>query len=205
MLTRRLFLTCIALLAVSSRVAPSAFAQTADSGAGAFIQKLGNEAIASFSDKSTPKEQMLARFRGLLNEGFDVPYIGRWVLGRYWNQATPQQQNEYLQLFEKMIIDTYANRFLEYSGETFRIVGVRPEGETDSIVTTQIVRPNGPPVNVDWRVRKRGGGFKIIDVAVEGVSMGVTQRQEFASVIQQNGGKIEGLIQALRQKTARAG
>ncbi|WP_247887142.1 ABC transporter substrate-binding protein [Azospirillum sp. SYSU D00513] len=205
MLTRRLFMTCAALLAVSSRVASPAFAQTAGQGAGAFIERLGNQAIATFANKSTPKDQAQARFRELLNEGFDVPYIGRWVLGRYWNQATPQQQEEYLTLFERMVVDTYANRFVEYSGETFKVVNTRSAGEADSMVTTQIVRPSGPPINVDWRVRQRGDSYKIIDVMVEGVSMGVTQRQEFASVIEQNGGRIDGLIRALRQRTARAG
>ncbi len=205
MLTRRLFLVCAALLAVSSWVARPASAQTADPGAVSFIQTLGNEAVATFSDKSLSRDQAVQRFRTLLYRGFDVPYIGRWVLGRYWNQATPQQHDEYQKLFERLIVKTYADRFVEYSGETFRITGSRPEGETDSMVTTQIVRPNGPPVNVDWRVRKRDGQYKIIDVMVEGVSMGVTQRQEFASVIQQNGNRVDGLIQALRNKVGQAG
>ncbi|AWK86632.1 MlaC/ttg2D family ABC transporter substrate-binding protein [Azospirillum thermophilum] len=204
MLTRRLFVACAALLAVSSWAGRSVLAQ-ADAGAGAFIQSLGNEAIATFSDKSVPRDQSVQKFRTLLYRGFDVPYIGRFVLGRFWNQATPQQQDEYQKLFEKMIVATYADRFVEYSGETFKITGSRPEGDTDAVVTTQIVRPNGPPVNVDWRVRKRDAGFKIIDVIVEGVSMSVTQRSEFASVISSSGGQIEGLLRAMRQKTGTAG
>ncbi|KAA0688795.1 MlaC/ttg2D family ABC transporter substrate-binding protein [Azospirillum brasilense] len=205
MLTRRLFLVCAALLAVSSWAARPAAAQSADPGATAFIQSLGNEAVATFSNKSLSREQAVQRFRGLLYQGFDVAYIGRWVLGRYWNSATPQQHDEYQKLFERLIVNTYADRFVEYSGETFRISGSRVEGEADTMVSTQIVRPNGPPVNVDWRVRKRDTAYKIIDVVVEGVSMGVTQRQEFASVIGQNGGRVEGLLQALRQKVGSAG
>ena len=205
MLTRRLFLVCAALLAVSSWAVRPANAQSADPGAVAFIQNLGNEAVSTFSNKSVPREQAVQRFRGLLYQGFDVPYIGRWVLGRYWNSASPQQQAEYQKLFEQLIVKTYADRFVEYSGETFKIIGNQPAGETDSSVTTQIVRPNGPPVNVDWRVRKRDNHYKIIDVMVEGVSMGITQRQEFASVIESNGGKVEGLIQALRRKVGQMG
>ena len=205
MLTRRHLLTSAALLAFGSWALHPAFAQSADQGASAFIQKLGTEAINSFANKNKPKPEALARFKELLNAGFDVPYIGRWVLGRYWNQASPQQQQEYQQLFEQLIVKTYAERFVEYSGETFKITGSRAEGDTDTMVTTQVVRPNGPPVAVDWRVRKRDGGHKIIDVVVEGVSMGVTQRQEFSSVIQSNGGRIDGLIQALRQKTSQPG
>ncbi|AWU93273.1 ABC transporter substrate-binding protein [Azospirillum ramasamyi] len=210
MLTRRKFVASAALLAVSGwaghlLISPAA-AQSADRGAAEFIQKLGNEAIATFSDKSLSRDQAIQRFRKLLYAGFDVPYIGRWVLGRYWNSATEAQRAEYQKLFEQLIVNTYAERFVEYSGETFKIIGTSPAGESDTMVTTQIVRPNGPPVNVSWRVRKVGSDFKIIDVVVENVSMGVTQRQEFASVIEQNGGRVEGLIQALRQKVgARAG
>lgn len=205
MLKRRQFLVCAALLAVSSWAVRPAAAQPADPGASAFIQKLGDETVATFSNKSLSRDQAVQRFRTLLYQGFDVPYIGRWVLGRYWNSATPQQQAEYQKLFEQLIVKTYADRFVEYSGETFRIAGTKPAGESDALVTTQILRPSAPPVNVEWRVRQRDGTYKIIDVMVEGVSMGITQRQEFASVIAQNGGQIQGLIQALRQKVGQTG
>lgn len=199
MLIRRQFLA-FALLAAGVWTSGPASAQSGETEAGTLIQNLGTEAIRTFSDKSLSREQALQRFQALLHKGFDVPYIGRWVLGRFWNQATERQQADYQRLFERLIITTYAGRFLEYSGETFKVTGVRAEKDSDSMVATQIVRSNGPPLNVEWRVRRRDGQHKIIDVVVEGVSMGVTQRQEFASVIQQNGGKVDGLIQALRQK-----
>ena len=200
MLIRRHFLASAALIAAGVRTSGPALAQSGPPEAGVFVQSLGEEAVRTFSDRSLPRDQALRRFQSLLHKGFDVPYIGRWVLGRFWNQATEQQQAEYQRLFEQLIIKTYAGRFVEYSGETFRVAAVRTEGESDSMVATQIVRLNGPPINLEWRVRRRGDQHKIIDVVVEGVSMGVTQRQEFASVIQQNGGKVDGLIQALRQK-----
>lgn len=202
---RRAIMKAVAAVAVAAAfplVAGPVLAQ--DAGAGAFIQNLGNRAIKTFSDKANaPKAK--EKFHALLVEGFDVPYIARWVLGRYWNVANDAQRQEYLGLFERMIVDAYAGRFAEYSGETFKIIGTRPEGDADSSVTTQIVRPSGPPVNVDWRVRKTGGAYKIIDVSVEGVSMGVTQRSEFASVIQTNGGQFDGLLKALRAKVSTAG
>ena len=205
MLIRRQFLASVALIAAGVWTSGPALAQSGAPEAGVFVQSLGEEAVRTFSDRSLPREQALRRFQSLLHKGFDVPYIGRWVLGRYWNSASPQQQAEYQKLFEQLIVKTYADRFVEYSGETFKIIGNQPAGETDSSVTTQIVRPNGPPVNVDWRVRKRDNHYKIIDVMVEGVSMGITQRQEFASVIESNGGKVEGLIQALRRKVGQTG
>ena len=78
-----------------------------------------------------------------------------------------------------------------------------PDG---SVVSSEIVRPNGaPPAKVDWLLTQHDGAYKISDVIVEGVSMAVTQRSEFASVIQRHGGQVQGLITALRQKTEAAG
>lgn len=198
MTTRRSLLCATAAVVMAFPLVVSA-AQADETGARAFIQQLGNETVATFSDKSLSRPQAVEKFTVLLHKGFDVPYIGRWVLGRYWNQATPEEQSEYQKLFEGLIVETYANRFADYKGETFRILGSRPEGDEDTMVQTQIVRPNGPPVMVEWRVRSRSGQYHIIDVAVEGVSMGITQRSEFASVIQSSGG-VAGLIQALKKR-----
>src|SRR5262249_26267570 len=128
-------------------------------------------------------------------------YIARFVLGRYWNLATPEQQRDYQRLFADMIVKVYSGRFSMYSGETLKVTGSRQESGSDSIVSSQILRPSGPPVSVDWRVRDRNGDYKIIDVAVEGVSMGVTQRDEFSSVIQRGGGTVDALIKELRRRT----
>lgn len=65
-------------------------------------------------------------------------------------------------------------------------------------------RPQGEPIQVEWRLRREAGGWKIIDVVVEGISMAVTHRSEFSSVIGRHGGRIGGLLDVLRDKTALA-
>ena len=213
MITRRFFIACAALLAFAGTVAlPTAGRADARSEAAAkFIQDLGARAIDVPVKPDLGRQESMQRFRVLLNEGFDVPYISRFVLGRTWNTATPAQQQEYGSLFERLIVQVYADRFAQYSGknldvnETLKITGNRPEGETDSIVSSQIIPPDAPPVAVDWRIRPRGDALKVIDVAVEGVSMSVTQRSEFSSVIQRGGGNIEALLQSLRQRVGEAG
>jgi phospholipid transport system substrate-binding protein len=209
---RRFLVTCAALLAIAGTVAfPSPGRADARSDAAAkFIQDLGARAIDVLVKPQLARDESMRRFRVLLNEGFDVPYIGRFVLGQNWRSATPQQQQEYTALFERLIVQVYADRFAQYSGknldvnETLKITSHRPEGDTDSIVSSQIIRPDAPPVAVDWRVRPRGDALKVIDVAVEGVSMSVTQRSEFSSVIQRGGGQIESLLQTLRQRVGSA-
>lgn len=210
MITRRIFTVATTLLAFAGWAAVPAPAQAdpRSEAAARFVQDLGARAVEILVTPDLRRQETEDRFRALLNEGFDVSYIGRFVLGRYWRSATPEQRQEYLTLFERLIVKVYADRFSEYSGqgldsrETLRILGHRPEGEHDAIVQSQIVRPDGPPVAVEWRVRERNGQNRIIDVAVEGVSMSVTQRNEFASVIQRGGGSMDALLNALRQRTA---
>ncbi len=210
---RRFILACAALLAFAGTATlPSAGRADARSDAAAkFVQDLGARAIDVLVKPQLAREESMRRFRVLLNEGFDVPYISRFVLAQYWRAATPQQQQEYGTLFERLIVQVYADRFAQYSGknldvnETLKITDSRPEGDTDSIVSSQIIRPDAPPVAVDWRIRNRDGKQKVIDVAVEGVSMSVTQRSEFSSVIQRGGGQIEALLQTLRQRVGSAG
>ena len=168
----------------------------------AFVNTLGTEAIAVLGPQVAPA-QRLARFRQLFHNDFDVPGIGQFVLGRYWRAATPQEQQEFLGLFQEYIVRAYSVRLGQYGGEPFRVTGARPNGD-ETVVASEILRPNGSRIGVDWYLVDGGGHFKITDVYVGGVSMKVTQRDEFASVIQRNGGQVSALIAQLRQKLAAA-
>src|SRR4051812_25911837 len=164
----------------------------------AFISRLGTEAIQVLGPNVSPA-QRLARFRVLFQDDFDVPGIGKFVLGRYWAIATPQEQQEFLGLFQEYIVRSYSTRLTEYGGEPFRVTGARPNG-AETVVSSEIIRANGSRIAVDWYLIEQGLAHKITDVYVGGVSMKVTQRDEFASVIQRNGGRVGALIALLRQK-----
>jgi phospholipid transport system substrate-binding protein len=199
-MVRRWFVigACVLLaLVISARPAAAADPATV-------ITDLGNQALQVLG-KNVGSDQRVARFRRLFTEDFDVPGIARFVLGRYWNIATEPQQQEFVRLFTNYIALAYSNRLAEYSGETLRVTGTRPAPD-GSVVSSEIIRPNGaPPARVDWLLTQHDSAYRISDVVVEGVSMAVTQRSEFASVIQRNGGQVQGLITALRQKTEAAG
>ena len=170
----------------------------------AMISNLGSRALEVLG-KGANQSQRVERFRELLRQDFDVPGIARFVLGRYWNTASEEQRTEYVKVFEDYIAMAYATRLGEYTGETFKVTGSRPDAD-GAIVSSQIVRPSGAaPVKVDWRLTGRDGKYKISDVSVDGISMAVTQRSEFASVIQHNGGQVQGLITMLRQRTSGGG
>jgi phospholipid transport system substrate-binding protein len=190
---------CILALA---QVLPPLLAAAADPAA--VITSLGNEALKVLGKNVDPNLRV-ARFRELFRRDFDVPGIARFVLGRYWRLATPAQQQEYVTLFTDYIALVYADRLAEYAGATLRVIGSRPAPDGE-LVSTEIIRAAGQaPAHLDWLLTPQNGTYKITDVIVDGVSMAVTQRSEFASVIQRNGGQVQGLITALRQKIASTG
>ncbi|HEU0117650.1 MAG TPA: ABC transporter substrate-binding protein [Alphaproteobacteria bacterium] len=215
---RPLYLVLALAIASPAMIATPAFAQddaSTDAGAagatghdaavktpvGKFIQQLGDRAIAVIANKSITIDQRSDKFRNILQDSFDLPTIGRFVIGRTWNTATPEQQQEYMKLFEALVIKSYGDRLTLYTGEGFTVTGSRPESDKDFIVNSQITHPDGSePTAIDWRVRQKNGKLGVIDVVVEGVSLSVTQRQEYASVIQRNGGQIDGLLTLMRQQ-----
>lgn len=206
MLTRRSFvLSGMAIGAAPSvpGLALAAVSPQAVEGAAAFIADLAQQAIRILQSNSGDLEAREAQFRVLLATGFDMPFIGRFVLGKHWRKATPEQRSDYQALFTEFILKTYSRRLGGYAGETFSVVGAKPAGKKDVMVKTQIVQAGGPPIKADWRVRPRNGQYKIIDIMIEGISMAVTQRSEFNAVIQQQG--FQGLLQALRARTEKFG
>lgn len=165
-----------------------------------FIEQLGIYAVEALTGPELPPEERERRFRAMLDQSFDIPTIGRVVLGRYWRTASDAEREEFLRLFEAFIVKSYAARFVEYSGERFQVHGTRQE-KSHVIVHSTVFRPTGEAVRVDWRLRNGDGGFKVIDIIIEGVSMVVTQRADFASAIQSSGGRIAGLLDLLRRRT----
>ena len=166
-------------------------------GAESFIDSMASDAIAFLSNGTPSQSQKKEYFRKLLGRKFDMKTIGRFTLGRYWRVSTPQQRTEYQKLFENMVIDVYSSRFSEYEGQRFETRGHRTDGTKDVIVTSFVIPEQGPEIQVDWRVRYKKGVYKVVDVLVEGVSMSVTQRSDFAAVIQRGGGNVSVLIDHL--------
>jgi phospholipid transport system substrate-binding protein len=168
----------------------------------AAISQLVGQAITVITDKQASPQERESKFRDLLNAGFDIPRISRFVLGRYWNAATDAQRQQFGQLFEDWVVRTYSAQFDKYSGETIHVTGTRSESDITTVVLSQFISANGaPPAKVEWHVRDEGNGdYKVVDVSVEGVSMALTQRDEIAAVADRSGGNVDGLNQAMQQK-----
>ena len=188
------------IIAVSPAHADAHLAPSTD-----FIRSLADRAIDTLTAPGITAEARRDKFRGLFREGFAINGIARFVLGRYWRSASEVCRTEYLALFEDVTVNTWADRFSEYSGQKFTVQdAVRApsahQAERVAIVRSTFFTDPKTPIRIDWRVASRGDIYKITDVSVEGISMANTQRDEFASVIRKNGGEIKSLLEILRQK-----
>ena len=190
----------LALTMLCSPSGPAQAMQAADPKA--LINQLVTQAINVIVDKNSTEDQREQKFRSLLQTGFDIPRISRFVLGRYWNVSNDDQRKEFSGLFEDWIVRTYAARFGQYSGEKIQVTGTRNEGPTTTVVVSQFVSPTGaPPAKVEWVVRKTAeDNYSVVDISVEGVSMALTQRDEIAAVADRNGGTVDGLNHAMQEK-----
>src|SRR5713226_2775069 len=171
-----------------------------------FVADLGSKAINVLTSTASEAERE-RQFRALFEQSFDLQEIARFVLGPYWRTATEQQRQEFTKLFENYVIHAYTVRFNSYAGQQLKVGSARPEGDNGALVQSEIALPNSnqPPVKVDWRLSASGNSYKITDVTVEGVSMALTERQEFASVIQRGGGQIDALLKVLRERAGQSG
>lgn len=200
----RTFFTAAGILAAAfALTAPAAAGISAEqSGAGVFLQGLADEAVAVLGDKQISAETRQRAFRNLIRRGFDLPVVGRFVLGRHWRRAGQAERSEFARLFENYIVATYTRRLGYYSGESLKIVGERRINATSVQLSSRIDLGRGSPLRIDWRLSKRSGQWRIIDVVVEGVSLAIVQRAEFNAVIRRGGGRITALLALLEKKTA---
>ncbi len=190
----------IALLVLTSVSATPRDAAAQD--AASFISSLGTRGLQALSP-SLSEAQRETGFRELLVNNFDLPGISRFVLGAYARQMSPAALQEFEPLFRDYLTRVYTQRLSRYADAPFRVTGSGPFGG-ETVVKSQVWASGGSPVDLDWHVQNRDGRFVVTDVVVGGVSMKTTQRSEFASVIQRNGGQPDSLVSVLRQQLAQA-
>lgn len=164
-----------------------------------FIQATGQEMVAVINS-GAPVAQRRQQVAAILRRAVDVEGVGRFVLGRWWRQASPAEQQEYLKLFEETLIRNLSARFGEYQGVRFSLGRSQQRTEDDVLVSTIIERPNMAPFGLDWRVSEVGGQPRVVDVIAEGTSLRLTQRSEYSAVIQRNNGQVSALLAAMRNQ-----
>lgn len=184
---------CMALVA-----APPLVAEPSAEAARELVQDVGEKVLAVLDNDSLTDREKFDRLVELLDGPIDLGLLSRLVLGRHWRTASEQQQEEYVELFREYALAFVSSKLHLYDGQEFEITDVSVVNERDAMVTTEITRTEGPPLNVDWRLRESDGKLLAIDVVVEGVSLIVSQRSEFGSVIEREG--MDGLLSVLRKR-----
>jgi phospholipid transport system substrate-binding protein len=163
-----------------------------------FIQTTGQELVAAINDQTRDLAARRQQVAAVLRRAVDVEGVGRFILGRWWRTASPQEQREYLKLFEETLIRNLSSRFGEYQGVRFGLGRSQQRTGDDVLVNTIIEQPNSAPFSLDWRVGEVGGQPRVVDVIAEGTSLRLTQRSEYSSVIQRNNGSVQALLDAMR-------
>jgi phospholipid transport system substrate-binding protein len=195
------------LLAVVA-VAIAAFASSP------FAQELGPEELvrkvtADVLDAIKSDRQLQAGDRKktlALAEEKVLPHVdfreaAQLAVGKGWWSATPAQRDRIVAEFRTMLVRIYSNAIDTYRGQTMQVLPLRmPQGATEVTVRNRYLRPGAPPVPVEYAMRKTPEGWKIYDIAIEGVSLVLTYRAEFENIARTSG--IEGVIRRLQEKNA---
>jgi len=186
---RRWVVTCMVASAMTLVSVVGASAQEAAQ----VVENMAAQVLAAVKTGASDaeREQQMSQ---LFRANFDVNAIGQMVLGRHWNSATPEQRDKFMSAFEKAEIRAYSGRFKNYQGQTLKVGKVSPNGASQ-LVETQLMQPQGgQPIRIVWEIA-RG---KVIDIQVEGVSMGMTRRSDFNAYISRNG--LDALIAELQKR-----
>lgn len=188
-LTRRTLLGATCLLGLLPGLASASPATD-------FVDSFGGQ-LTHVLNANMPTAQKREKILPLLRQNVDIQGIGRYVLGRYWRVATPEQQKDYLQLFERVLLYAVTAQVGNYQNVSLRLIGSVPTPAGEK-VTLLISRPNQPDVNMVTVVN--GTPPKVVDLYGEGASMRMTQRSDYTTFLSRNGGKVQVLIDALKHQ-----
>lgn len=177
-----------------------------DREAGELVKRLVEHVLKVISADNGEASQK-RRLMAAIESQTDLSLLARMTMGRNWRRATAEQRKDFVDLFGRYLLQSFTARLRRYAGtdlgsvgDRFAISGTQAAGKNDVIVRSRIFPPSGAPLEVDWRLRPREGRLFIIDLVVEGVSLLVTQRSEFSSVVERVG--IDGLINELERRVA---
>ena len=182
--------------------ATNSYAEINSQNAENFIKKVTSQGIEEIINANIPQAQKDARFAKLFNEYLDLDFIGKFVLGRYWNTAKPAERKEFIEVYRQMNIKTWSKRFDEFKGKSFNFNGTTPSNSKNQIfVDTTVPMPQGTPAKVIWRVKDTNGTLKVVDIIIENVSLAITARNEYTAYIKKSKNGIADLIADLKQKS----
>ena len=138
------------------------------------------------------------RLEPVVTSSYDLPFISKVVVGRYWDRLTPEQQQKFVNTFTRLSIATYANKFAGYSGERFKTISAEESTRGRLIIKTVLIKSNGGEVELDYMLHEKERQWQIINVIAQGVSDLSLKRAQYTSYLKENG--FDGLLQKIKEK-----
>ncbi len=132
----------------------------------------------------------------------DTIRVSKWILGKHWRRATPEQQQQFIDAYRKLLLRIYALRVGDYTDVEVTYLPVRNNNDKGTLVTvrTQVSHQGKPPTRIDYRLLQKEGTWKVYDVITEGISIVATFRAAVDAEVRNYG--IDGLIARLNAKNA---
>lgn len=164
-----------------------------------FIENISNNVVSIITSKRNDEAKQNDLIV-LFNKNVDTDFMGRFAMGKFFRQATPDQQKKFLKLYRDYVIYLYIPRFKQYSGESIDVTQVIRDSDDLFTVKSSLKtdKSSTGSVLVDYKVKRNGASFKIIDIIGEGISLITTQRSDFATPLQEQG--IDNFITRLEAK-----
>lgn len=186
------------LIGLAVTLAPLTPARATDVGAArAFIDTMGAQLIEILRT-AKPGADRADEFLVLFRRAAALPQIGRFTMGLNWRQMTEAQQNAFLEAFEAHAVRSYTKSIGDYTGQTLVVTGAQDAGKRGVLVSSALRAKGAQDVRLDWLVSDRTGDLRIVDVVAEGVSLAITQREEFSAMVDARQGDIDRFIADLR-------
>jgi phospholipid transport system substrate-binding protein len=175
------------------------YASAGDRGATEVVEKLHAALLSAMKDGDKIGYQ--GRFDQLapvIKSSFDMPFISRTVLGKYWESLNNEQRSRFVETFTQLSIATYASNFDSYSGEHFKMI---PEKEVDGgriLVQSQLIKSDGGQVQLDYLLHRAGSQWRIVNIIAEGVSDLALKRADYSAFLKSKG--FDALLKKLNEK-----
>ena len=185
-----------AVIAVGLTAGPAARAADAKSTIDAFDTALLD--VMKNADKLGYKGRY-DKLAPVITATYDLPLMARISVGPQWASLSADDQQKITDAFSALSIATFASRFDGFGGESFKITGESPTTGGDDVVDTKLMRPNDEPVDLNYRMRKTGDDWKVIDIFLSGtISQLANYRSEFSATLRDKG--AAGLVQLIDDK-----
>jgi phospholipid transport system substrate-binding protein len=138
------------------------------------------------------------RLAPVVTSSYDLPFISKVVVGRYWSKFSPEQQEQFVKTFTRLSIATYANQFNGYSGERFKTISAGESKRGRILIKTVLIKSNGEEVELDYILHQNEHRWQIINVIAQGVSDLSLKRAQYTSYLKKEG--FAALLQKLIEK-----